>query len=145
VRAAHFGHYDLLIVHFDLDDTFDPNSLNLSDNSRWKELEKIVEESRLKLKDCQRTAELGVVFMAAAQATDAWLAWGLDGGDGKAVEREDRHRQKERLYGKPPRRMREQASLHLLALHDQMQSNPDWPSCLRHFLIDLERFSTVSE
>jgi hypothetical protein len=101
VRAAHFGHFDLLVVHFDLDDTLVDNHEHVTESERWLEIRKNIDHlltNELKNKG-NRTSPLQAVLMAPAQSTDAWLRWALMDGDGKKWENKDRHALKREVFG----------------------------------------------
>lgn len=136
VRAAHFGFFDLLIVHFDLDDTLPAHSLSVRASSRWEAIDKAIPATLTTLKGWQqvsRTGPLRHLLMAPSQAMDNWLAWGQEGGNGRDWERKSRHDLKSKLYGKPPIGMIEKAMQYTPSFLQQMDNNTDWPLSLREF------------
>jgi hypothetical protein len=57
----------------------------------------------------------------------------MNDGDGKHWERKDRKELKERLYGQPPRGVKEKAAIYVTQLLSRMKTSPDWPLTLLHF------------
>ena len=45
VRAAHIGHYDLLVVHFDMDDTLPDGFTYARQSTRWIDINSICESA----------------------------------------------------------------------------------------------------
>ena len=147
VRAAHFGHFDLLVIHFDLDDTFVDAHQHVTESKRWLEIRKEIDDlllNQLKNKG-DRTAPLQAVLMAPAQSTDAWLRWALMDGDGKKWEKKDRHALKREVFGNPPRKLIQTATVLADRLIVQMTECQHWPRSLRDFQGALETFKRGAE
>jgi hypothetical protein len=143
VRAAHFGHFELLVIHFDLDDTWPQPCEHVQESERWLEIRKQVDNLVVQLGNLSgRTSPLHAIFMAPAQSTDAWLRWALMNGDGRKWERKDRHTLKRELFGNPPRKLLEKASVYADQLLAQMQKCDQWPRSLSDFHAALEAFAT---
>src|SRR5687768_14646512 len=87
VRAAHFGHFDALIVHFDLDATLPLGFNSVKESDRWQHAAQRVSDIQNALEMGGRTRGLATVFMAPCQSTDSWIDWALYGGDGQLCER----------------------------------------------------------
>jgi hypothetical protein len=138
VRAAHFGFYDLLTVHFDLDETLPSGALSVAESPRWRKIQTMATSTIQTLRDCNRPAPLRVALMAPCQSTDAWLGWGLEGGDGLTWEARSRHDLKTKLYGRPPLIMADKAREYSQALLNQLDANSAWPLSLREFWSKLE-------
>jgi hypothetical protein len=134
VRAAHFGHFDLLVIHFDLDDTLAEAHQHVHESLRWATIRKEVDTVLTGLAGTAgRLAPLNAVLMAPAQSTDAWLRWALLDGDGKKWEQKHRHTLKRAIYGNPPRRLVERARVYASRLIVQTAECPSWPRSLRDF------------
>jgi hypothetical protein len=139
VRAAHFGHFDLLVVHFDLDDTLPENALHSGDSPRRQEVASQISTTMRSLRSSGgRTDSLTAILMTPAQSTDAWLRWALLDGDGKKWENKDRHAMKRAVFGDPPRKIIETAVAFADRLIVQMAECDTWPRSLRDFLDELE-------
>jgi hypothetical protein len=138
VRAGHFGFYDLLAVHFDLDDTLPSCARSVAESPRWQEIQSMVVSTIHTLRDCNRPALLRTVLMAPCQSTDAWLCWGLEGGDGVHWEAKPRHNLKAKLYGHPPLMMTDKAREYTQTFLNQLNNNSAWPPSLREFWSNLE-------
>jgi hypothetical protein len=134
VRAAHFGFYEILVVHFDLDDTLPAGAPNLTASLRWQAIRSLVDSTTTTLRDCKRPAPLRTVLMTPLQSTEAWLCWGQEGGTGTDWESKDRHALKTRLYGQPPLGLIEKAQTYTESLLGQTQTNPSHPLSLSDFL-----------
>lgn len=145
VRAAHFGHFELLVVHFDLDDTLRDVHQHVNESERWLEIRKEVDEllANQLANTGGRTRPLHVIFMTPAQSTDAWLRWALMNGDGKRWEKKDRHILKRELFGNPPRKFVEKASAYADRLIVLMAECAQWPRSLRDFQDALEVFKKM--
>jgi hypothetical protein len=135
LRAAHFGHYDWLVIHFDLDDSLPgTGSVEVEMSPLWQHVR---DESTAALNALSpasgRTAPVRLALMAPNQSMDTWLLWGCNGGHGPSLERLSRHTLKEALYGKPPRKMKEKAVEYAEQLIAQMQNNDAWPASLKFF------------
>jgi hypothetical protein len=137
VRAAHFGFYDLLTVHFDLDDTLPSGARSVAESPRWQGIQTILVSTIPTLRDCNRPAPLRAVLMAPCQSTDAWLCWGIEGGEGTHWEARSRHDLKAKLYGRPPLMIIERARTYTQTFLDQLNKNSNWPSSLREFWTNL--------
>jgi hypothetical protein len=125
-RAAYFGHYDILVVHFDCDDG--PIE---GDGSRRSEISRAIDSVLSALPEAHRQRPVESVLCSPCEATDAWLMWGQQGGNGMSWERMPRKTLKEELYGNPPRRMRERAAGYAPALISRMTSSDQWPQTLK--------------
>lgn len=102
-RAAHFGYYDILILHADADDTADHAAHGAAaphSGCHLCALEERVEMTLRALEPRQGVAPLSVRYAFPKQSTDAWLLWGRDGGDAADMEQASRHLVKERLFGR---------------------------------------------
>ena len=136
VRAAYFGHYDLLVVHFDMDDTL-PNGFTYARQStRWIDINLRVGNTLASLTHPSRRTKLKIVLMTPRRAVEAWLSWGLNNQSGRKWEDRDTRILKRQLFGNPPRRVPEQTELYARDLIAQMQKNDDWPVTLRWFVLD---------
>jgi hypothetical protein len=134
VRAANYQLYDLLVIHADLDDTVSPG-INIQESSRWQDISKMAFSTLEKLPwPPARQEVVKIAIMAPVQATDTWVAWGCDGGDGISYERQHRHDLKHKLYGNPPRGMVDKAKSMVVHLPPQMRNNGAWPPSLRAFM-----------
>lgn len=76
VRAACSGHYDLLVVHFDMDDTLPDGFIRADQSKRWCDVKTRIDTTLASLTGAQRRGELKIVLMTPRQATEAWLSWG---------------------------------------------------------------------
>lgn len=142
VRAAHFGHFELLVVHFDLDDTLLDIHQHVSECERWRDIRKDVDDLLTnKLTNTRgRKVPLYVIFMTPAQSTDAWLRWAVMNGDGTRWEKKDRHTLKRELYGTPPRGLVKKSVAYVDRLVQQMVECHQWPRSLRDFQDALDAF-----
>ena len=140
VRAAHFGFFDLLILHFDLDDTLLDTHQHSSESRRWFEIQDQVAGvlKDLSANTAGRAKPLETVLMTPAQSTDAWLRWAVMNGDGKRWEKKDRHELKIQLYGNPPRGLVKKSLSYVDRLVHQMTECDQWPRSLRDFHDALE-------
>lgn len=139
VRAGHFGHFDLLVLHFDLDNTLPDDFTNVSQSPRWNEIQSRIDETLTKLPTAHRNVELKIALMTPCKATEAWLAWGREDDKGRKWERKDHHTLKRQLFGEPPRRLVEKARVLVSELTNQMEANDDWPATLRWFVDELAK------
>ena len=139
VHAAHFQLFHVLVIHFDLNSTLERAFKSVQESQRWKDAEKRVQDTIKTVKQLSRPHPLQVVFMAPCQSTEAWLDWGLYGGDGSVYERKYRKDLKKHLFGDPPRGIAEKMSVLLPDLRSQMDSNKQWPISLREFISSLQR------
>ena len=138
LRAAHFGHYDLLIVHFDLDDSLSGNFRTVTESTRWKDLAACAEQVLSALADAGRVCGLRLAFMAPCQSTEAWLAWAVENEDGAQWETVHRRELKKKLFGDPPRGLVSKAEALAEQLTARMDSGEVWPRSLRDFFSHLE-------
>ena len=136
-RAAYFGHFDLLVVHFDMDDSLPDGFHDAAQSSRWGQVRSRIATTLSRLPDAHRTVELQTVLMTPSQATEAWLSWGHENETGRLWEHRDRHHLKRKLFGNPPRGMVAKAELLTDELIAQMEANDDWPVTLRWFVEQL--------
>ena len=136
-RAAYFGHFDLLVVHFDMDDSLPSGFMDPYQSSRWSQIRSRIASTLTSLPEAHRTAELRTVLMTPSQATEAWLSWGREDQAGSVWESEDRHDLKRKLFGNPPRGMVAKAETLATELIAQMKANNDWPVTLRWFVDEL--------
>jgi hypothetical protein len=139
VRAGQFGHYDLLVVHFDLDDTLPRNFTSLSQSKRWTGIQTRIIDTLASLPSANRLIPLKTLLMTPCRATEAWLAWGREGGSGRTWENADRRDLKRRLFGDPPRQLVEKSHVLASELIAQMGGNEDWPMTLKTFVDDLRK------
>ncbi len=143
VRAAHFGFFDVLVVHFDLDNTLPPGAQDLTASPRRQDIRSLVDSTITTLRNCNRPAPLRTVLMTPSQSTEAWLCWGQEGGVGTDWEVKDRHNLKNRLFGHPPLGAVEKARAYTQSLLVQIENNPSRPVSLNDFLTALrEAFAT---
>lgn len=98
VRAAHFGYYDVLVIHADADAT--PEHVHGHDEAdcRTCRLRTKVSLVLEQVGSREGMAPLLVVVAIPKQTTDAWLLWGRDNGDGRRVEQMSRHEVKARVF-----------------------------------------------
>jgi hypothetical protein len=137
VQAAHYQNYDVLVVHVDLNGTYDQTAPSLSLNTRCSDIYRDIANTIATLKAGVRPVPLRCVLMAPAQSTEAWLMWGNEDGNAAAWERTDRHWLKRQLYGDPPRGLRAKAAEHVIHLLERLQGSELRPQTLRFFLLDL--------
>jgi hypothetical protein len=133
VRAAHFQRYDALVIHFDLDATYNQNE-SLASNQRISEILSDIEKTVSTLRDIGRPIAIKRVLMTPAQSTDAWLMWGNHDGDGRTWERTARDWLKQQLYGTPPRGLEAKSSAHVQNLLARLQTSEVAPPTLQAFL-----------
>lgn len=138
LRAAHFGHYDLLIVHFDLDDSIPGDFQSVTESGRWRDISTSAEQILSTLPDIGRDTGLRLALMTPCQSTEAWLAWGVENEDGAQWEKANRHDLKRKLFGNPPRGLVRKAEILADQLVDQMDSSQAWPRSLRDFYAHLD-------
>ena len=137
VRAGYFGYYDLLVVHFDMDDTLADGSTQPSESDRWRAIKSTIDSTLDHLRHSRPGGRVKVVLMTPKQATEAWLSWARDNESGRKREGMDRWALKRELFGDPPRRVVDNTQTFAGSLIDQMQENDDWPVTLRWFVDDL--------
>ncbi len=137
-RAAYFGHYDLLVVHFDLDDTLSGDFHHVGESPRWATIKSEIEATVENLPSADREGPLATILMAPCQSTESWLIWGVEDENGEKWERFHRHKLKRRLFGDPPRGLMEKTRLIIDNLTIQMDGNSAWPRSLRSFVESLE-------
>ena len=137
VRAAYFGHYDLLVVHFDMDDTLPDGFTYARQSTRWIDINLRIGNTLAGLTHPSRSAKLKIVLMTPRRAVEAWLSWGRNNKSGRMWEDGDTRILKRQLFGNPPRRVPEQTELYARDLIDQVQKNDDWPVTLRWFVLDV--------
>ncbi len=99
VRGAHFGYYDLLVVHADADATPDHVTGHDAPACRTCILGKAAYTTLAGLPPRDGMAPLSVAIAIPKQTTDAWLLWGRDDGDAGKLEMLDRHEVKRRVFG----------------------------------------------
>ena len=138
-RAAHFGHYDLLVVHFDLDDSLVSDPFDPTRSVRIQAIRDIIEQTFDQLPAAGRSCRSRCSLMAARQSTDAWVAWGSAGGIGCEWEKKDRRQVKAMLYKSPPRNMIEKATEYAPGLLERMrtEAHDQWPASLLAFFQSL--------
>lgn len=101
VRAAHFGYYDLLIVHGDADDSPDHDGHAVfTESCRTCQMAQRVETTLAEIPPRPGTRSLAWVLAVPRESTDAWLLWGRDDGDPAVSEAVRRHEAKIRVFGK---------------------------------------------
>lgn len=137
-RAAHFGLFDLLVVHFDLDASLGSAPFNAKSSVRIQKVADALEATIAILPNLPgRAADLKVALMAPLQSTDAWLAWGEIGGRTN-WERKDRAQLKSMLYKSPPRGVIEKSKTYAAKLVVRLRvDEPRAPLSLRSFLKQL--------
>ena len=99
VRAAHFGRYEVLLIHADADATPDHVPGHQEPRCRTCILQATVETTLGRVGAREGMAPLTVILAIPKQTTDAWLLWGRDNGDGRRVEEIPRHDVKHRVFG----------------------------------------------
>ncbi len=137
VRAAHYGLFDVLVVHFDLNNSLPAGWKEVSESPRWKEIHALIQDVLPRLTPVNRDRELATVLMTPCKSTEAWLTWARHNEDGQTWESKDRHLLKRQLFGDPPRgmiRKSEQLSEQLIT---QMHTGASWPKTLVRFVNDL--------
>ena len=139
VRAAHFGFFDVLVIHFDINGTLLPDFGSVTESKRFQNISMSVSESHNSLPDPGRTHALRTVLMAPCQSVEAWLGWGGEGGDGNLWERKAQKDLKKYLFGEPALNIVEKSKLRIPELISQMVGNPEWPISLREFDASLDR------
>ncbi len=99
VRAAHFGYYDILVLHADVDNT--PNHVPGHENAECRGcmLTATVQSATHALGPRTGMGPILTVLALPRQATDAWLLWGREDGDGAKLEAMDRHHVKHLVFG----------------------------------------------
>lgn len=137
VRAGHYGRYELLVVHFDMDDTLPDGATHPDQSSRWRDIMSRIDATLNNLLRGRLRIKLRVVLMTPKQATEAWLSWARDNESGRKRERMDRWALKRELFGDPPRSVVKKAQTLAGGLIGQMRENDDWPVTLRWFVDDL--------
>lgn len=141
VRAACSGHYDLLVVHFDMDDTLPDGFIRADQSKRWCDVKTRIDTTLASLTGAQRRGELKIVLMTPRQATEAWLSWGRKNESGLKWEGKDARDLKRALFGNPPRRVVGKTKRLACELIAQMHENDDWPVTLRWFVDELNGVS----
>ena len=139
VRAGHQGLFDLLVVHFDLDGSIATNFQSVAESIRYQRVRAKIDEAVGTLPFRAGIGPLKTVLMTPAQSTDSWIAWGRENKDGRKWERKSRHELKRKLFGDPPRGVKEKSAPLANGLVSQMRSNPQWPISLREFIEDLRK------
>ena len=137
VRAAYFGHYDLLVVHFDMDDTLPDGFTYARQSTRWIDINLRIGDTLAGLTHPSRSAKLKIVLMTPRRAVEAWLSWGRNNKSGRMWEDGDTRILKRQLFGNPPRNVVRRAKRLACELIAQMQKNDDWPVTLRWFVDEL--------
>jgi hypothetical protein len=139
VRAGHFGHYDLLVVHFDLDDTLPVGFQEVSQSPRWNQIHSQIRDTLALLATAHRSVPSRTSIMAPCRSTEAWLAWGREDESGRKWEEVDRHNLKRKLFGDPPRNIIDKSARLAVELIAQLDANSDWLRSLRTFMDDLSQ------
>ncbi len=141
VRAAHFGIYDILVIHFDLNGTLKSlPSKSPSDSPRWKEIDSFAMTTLNNLEMLPaRPHILRIAYMAPRESTEAWLAWGKNGHAGESWEGMPRQTLKEGLFGSPPIPSKQVVLSLADAILTQMDINSKWPLSLSAFIESLNR------
>lgn len=136
-RAAHFGHFDVLIVHFDLNGSllggpFDPNQ-----SQRITKVSSEIRRTLSLLPAADRLSPVKVALMAPLQSTDAWLAWASI-SPSIDWEKRERSQVKRTLFGSPPRGLIVKAQGYATKLVDRLGTDLEGaPPSLQHFLRSL--------
>lgn len=140
-KAAHFGGFDLLVVHFDLNGSAAVRSVDCVLRSpRHVEIREAIANAQANLQPvAQRPTPVNVALMAPAPTTDAWLSWGTTGGkSGPSFEQMNRHTLKSSLFDSPPVAVVEKTNQMIEPLEQSMESSEsDWPHSLRCFVNQL--------
>jgi hypothetical protein len=98
VRAAHFGYYEVLLIHADADATPVHVAGHQESQCRTCKLQAMIDMTLACLGARSGMAPLMVILAVPRQTTDAWLLWGRDNGDGSRVEEIVRHEVKCRVF-----------------------------------------------
>jgi hypothetical protein len=140
VRAAHFGYYGILVIHFDLNGTHNiSRDQDVTIATRRIEVEKIIVETKKELRSIPRAYDTSILLATPCQSTDAWLCWGNEGGKGVEWEKIERHSCKTRLYGDPPRSTTEKALQYVPNLISRAtQESEAMPISLRTLLSEVQ-------
>lgn len=132
-RAAYFGFHDVLVIHADADDTSATGP-----NSRKQSVGDIMAGTLERLPEIHRPRPLQPIACCPRQATDAWMIWARNGGDGRSWESMNRHEIKGFLYGSPPVEIRAKAEALSSQLIDRMEASDLWPDSLLAFVTEWE-------
>jgi hypothetical protein len=133
-KAAYYGHYDLLVVHFDLDDTLEmTDDTTVSESVRWQDIYNRIHTTLNSLPFVGRAKAVRVALMAPCQSTDAWLTWAIAAGDGRKWEKKNRLKLKTDIFGTPPMGIIKKSETIAPFLIKRMIEEPIWPISLRAF------------
>ena len=136
IKRGYSGNYDILVIHFDMDDTLPDGFTFARQSTRWIDINLRIGNSLAGLTHPSRSTKLKIVLMTPRRAVEAWLSWGLNNESGRKWEDGDTRILKRQLFGNPPRRVPEKTELYARDLIAQMQKNDDWPVTLRWFVLD---------
>lgn len=143
IKRGYSESYDMLVIHFDMDDTL-PNGFVRADQSRrWRDIKTRIDKTLADLTGAQRRDELKVVLMTPRRAVEAWLSWGRKNESGRMWEGKHTRNLKRELFGNPPRRVVKKTERLALDLIAQMHENDDWPVTLRWFVLDVHGVGSV--
>lgn len=132
-RAAHFGHHDALVIHFDLDGHAHGTEGLPSGVARHVAIDDAVCRTLDSLPDAGRASRVRVVYMTPIESTDAWLQWALENGDGTEWEQKNRHYLKRLVFGDPPRGFIRKTQEIIPELLMRMSASDAWPNQLTAF------------
>lgn len=139
IKAAHYGLFDIVVIHFDLDSTLRNGDLrNLSASDRWVAFWDKAKAEIARLNEVPaRRERLKYVLMTPHESVEAWLAWGAAGGNGTSFELMARKTLKTGLYGDTPFPTDQQISELTQSLIQRLSRDRQWPLTLRRFIHDL--------
>jgi hypothetical protein len=140
VRAAHYGLFDAVVIHFDLDDTLSKSgAATYQDSPRWVMVSNLIAETLNVLPEIPgRTCRLRIALMAPLQSTESWLAWGNSGSGQTTWEHTPRRTLKTILFGTPPLPTVEKLAVLTDSLESRMKITEEWPGSLRFFCDQLD-------
>jgi hypothetical protein len=136
-RAAHFGHFDLLVVHFDLNGSLLGGPFDPIRSERIQKVSSEIGRTLSLLPIADRSEPVRVALMAPLQSTEAWLAWASIGST-IDWEKRERAQVKRTLFGSPSRGLIVKAQGYSAKLVARLQLDQnDAPPSLKHFLMSL--------
>ena len=143
IKMGYSGSYDMLVVHFDLDDTLPDGFIRADQSKRWHDdIKTRIDMTLADLTGAQRRDELKIV-LTPRRAMEAWLSWGRNNKSGRVWEGGETGTLKRQLFGSPPRRVPEKTELYTRDLIAQMHRSDDWPVTLRWFVLDVHGVGSV--
>ncbi|HSN98799.1 MAG TPA: hypothetical protein VLS89_10960 [Candidatus Nanopelagicales bacterium] len=139
VRRAHWGYFDVLVVHGDADDSpeHEQHSAHVDGCHTCLMIQRI--EATLATMSPRPNQEALLWALAVPrQSTDAWLLWARDDGDPAAVEGLGRHGVKAKVFGKESYGHVAKAEPLAARLIERLQAAEVPPPSLARFLRALE-------